>query len=424
MTALEPVSWADLPMPDLRRLTTSEDKIRHYPHDPLLVEGWASVCRLSGDVGAYRFAEQTGLMWLRPDLVFSGGVERVLHRTEQAGFVPLAARPASLSRQGVRAMWWWQLRRATVERLLLLDAVAALGPGLLVLYGHPHGAVAERLTELKGGNIPAARAAGSLRTVAGSPNRILTMVHTSDDGADVVRELAAFLNWPQREEFLQQAQARRGRPLAGRRAVAEAVAALYASYPLNAHRQGPDEGREARVERLATDVRQPGVASRWAAICDWAKRVPAISAWTEPRVSQGGGELEPPVEGGGRAAVVDGGTGGVQGVGEGVVQVLATDTTVGGDRSGGVGQDRIAGRAVLSTKDTVDGRGVVGGIAAAQPLRARAGQAVAGGVQSAGGDAVRAGGPDGGGRGGGDLVEAVVAAHDEGPGAAVGEDGG
>ncbi|MEV4339785.1 hypothetical protein [Streptomyces sp. NPDC049590] len=75
---------------------------------------------------------------------------------------------------------------AAVERVPLLDAMTALGPGLPVLYGYPYGTVAERLTQLKGGNVRAARAARPLRTVAGSPNRSLTMVHISDDGADVV----------------------------------------------------------------------------------------------------------------------------------------------------------------------------------------------------------------------------------------------
>jgi hypothetical protein len=79
-----------------------------------------------------------------------------------------------------------------------LDAVAELGPGLVALYRHPDGAPSRRLTRLKGGNDPSGRAADSLRSVAGSPNRLLTMVHTSDDPADVVRELAVFLPWRER----------------------------------------------------------------------------------------------------------------------------------------------------------------------------------------------------------------------------------
>jgi len=63
----------------------------------------------------------------------------------------------------------------------------------VVPYRHPDGDPARRLTLLKGGNDPAGRAPGSLRSAAASPNRLLATVHTSDDPADVARELAVFL---------------------------------------------------------------------------------------------------------------------------------------------------------------------------------------------------------------------------------------
>jgi hypothetical protein len=129
--------WAELELPDLATLTSSPDKHALYATDPLLVEGWASLRQLLGDVGAYDFVRQTALVWMRPDLLASGRVDVVLTRIEAEGFRPLAAVPAELDRAGVRALWWWDLKWATAERLILLDAVASLGPGLLVLYGHP-----------------------------------------------------------------------------------------------------------------------------------------------------------------------------------------------------------------------------------------------------------------------------------------------
>jgi len=52
----------------------------------------------------------------------------VAGRVEAAGFVAAGAAVVRLGRADVRALWWWQLKRATAERLLL-DAVAGLGPG-------------------------------------------------------------------------------------------------------------------------------------------------------------------------------------------------------------------------------------------------------------------------------------------------------
>jgi hypothetical protein len=69
-----------------------------------------------------------------------------------------------LDRCGLRSLVGYTARRATAERLWLLDAVAALGPGLLVLWadearlpGETPAAV--RMTRLKGANDPAARSA-------------------------------------------------------------------------------------------------------------------------------------------------------------------------------------------------------------------------------------------------------------------------
>lgn len=69
MTGEPRPSWADLSLPDLERLTDSADKRAHYLIDPSLAEGWASLRLLLGEQGAYDFANQTALMWMRPDLM-------------------------------------------------------------------------------------------------------------------------------------------------------------------------------------------------------------------------------------------------------------------------------------------------------------------------------------------------------------------
>ncbi len=136
---------------------------------------------------------------------------------EQAGLWLMAARPVQLGPGAVRVLWAYMLRWATAERLLLLDAVAALGPGLLVLWAHSTpGAVSTRMKALKGSNDPARRCEGPLRGVAGALNRVLTMLHTADDPADAVRELAVLCSWRERAQLVCEAAARLrgGRPVA------------------------------------------------------------------------------------------------------------------------------------------------------------------------------------------------------------------
>jgi hypothetical protein len=112
------------------------------------------------------------MAWLRPDVAAAGAIGEVAAPIDAAGFAAVGSVVVRLGRADVRAPWWWQLKRATAERLLLLDAVAGLGPSLVILYRHPDGHPARRLTGLKGGDDPAGRASDSLRSVAGSPNRL------------------------------------------------------------------------------------------------------------------------------------------------------------------------------------------------------------------------------------------------------------
>jgi len=81
----------------------------------------------------------------------------------------------------------------------------------VVLYADSTGGsmhAARRLAVVKGSNDPATRQTGTLRDVAGSPNRALTMVHAPDDSADVIRELEIFFTWNQRRALIAEASRR------------------------------------------------------------------------------------------------------------------------------------------------------------------------------------------------------------------------
>lgn len=271
-------AWGDMPEPPVGQLAGESEKASRRA-DPLVREGWATLVGVLGEGGALRFACEIGLLWLRPDIAVAGAAQDVVERVAADGFVPVGACVVRLDRGGVRALWWWQLNRATAERLLLLDAVVALGPGLLVLYRHPEGDPARRLTRLKGGNDPAGRPVDSLRSVAGSPNRLLTMVHTSDDPLDVVRELAVFLSWRERAELVASAWA--SSP-AGSPVLEARLAAMQAAYPECAPVSPLTSGRvpERRGEAFAAlvrDVAAPHVPQRCAAVSAWSRRVPLLN---------------------------------------------------------------------------------------------------------------------------------------------------
>lgn len=191
------------------RLTEVEGKDVVFAADIWAREGWASAALALGETEAQRFANLVAVTWLRPDALAAGSARRVLDAVRERGFRVLAARPVHLDAAGSRALWAYMFRWATVERLWLLDAVVALGPGLLVLWGDDTdnpGPASARLTAQKGNGAPARRDEQSLRGVAGAVNRVLTMVHTADEPADVIRELAIFCpSWQDRSLLIDEA---------------------------------------------------------------------------------------------------------------------------------------------------------------------------------------------------------------------------
>jgi nucleoside diphosphate kinase len=272
-------AWGDMPVPPLDLLTTDPGKRRQYTTDPLLREGWATLAGVLGEGAALRFASETAIAWLRPDAAATGSITDVAGRIEAAGFTAVGAAVVRLGRADVRALWWWQLKRATAERLLLLDAMVALGPGLVVLYRHPHGDPAQRLTLLKGGNDPAGRAPDSLRSVAGSPNRLLTMVHTTDDPADVARELAVFLPWRERAALVASAWAC-GSPASSPTVLDGPLAVVRSAYAGQAHGGAPVQAPQERGEAFAAllgDIAVGDVTRRWPAVAQWSRLVPLLA---------------------------------------------------------------------------------------------------------------------------------------------------
>ncbi|WP_018350471.1 nucleoside-diphosphate kinase [Longispora albida] len=258
----------DLPGPARWELLTQvPGKAACFAGDLYFREGWATLLEELGEEGAYRFAQSTATAWLRPDAFRSGAASRLLDAIAAAGFEAAAGRPVTVDRHGIRALWAYELGGATAERLMLLDGVVSLGPGLFILYRGPAAPIpaAARLTDLKGPNVPEGRPASSLRTVAGSPNRLLTMIHTGSDPADVVRELAVFAEHADRVALIRAAVS--GEP--------------WHPVPLPQHQPQPSPAvprplasREAERAALREALASPDPAHRWAAITEYAARVP------------------------------------------------------------------------------------------------------------------------------------------------------
>ncbi|MFB7763640.1 hypothetical protein [Streptomyces xiamenensis] len=272
--------------PRWEQLTAAAGKDEVMAADLFAREGWAALASRLGPGGAHDFAHRVALLWVRPDAFAAGGARPVIAAAGDHGLRVLAARPVRVDRAAVRALWAYMCRWATVERLWLLDAVAALGPGLLLLCADDRPVAgpepaAVRMTAAKGSNDPRRRAGGrSLRDAGGALNRVLTMVHTADEPADVVRELAVFFPWEQRGALIGEAAARLadGRP--GRwEEQARAVEAELPVLPMPR-------------EVAAAPIPDPAVLGRGTLAQRWAALVAASASW--PLLSERPGPISWP----------------------------------------------------------------------------------------------------------------------------------
>ncbi|MFE7664902.1 hypothetical protein [Streptomyces celluloflavus] len=277
-------AW-DLVGPRWARLTAVEGKDEVFAGDLFAREGWATLAGELGEEAAYAFAERVALMWIRPDAFASGAARRLVEAAGGAGFRVLAARPVRVDRCAVRALGAYMCRWATVERLWLLDALAALGPGLLVLWADEGDTQAGlsapvRMTEVRGVNAPDRRIAGCLREVAGSPNRVLTMVHSADEPADVVRELGILCSPGERRALVAEAAHRLADREPGRwedalRVVEEALPAMPVP-------QLPGDTRAAGPVREPDGLLRGSVTKRWSAVWEASHRWPLLAPESGP----------------------------------------------------------------------------------------------------------------------------------------------
>jgi hypothetical protein len=248
------------PLPDeraWRALSVLPRKRRDYAEDLHFRECWWDLHELHG-AGAPAALYPVALLSFKPDAVVGRRMTPTLDFLVTQGFVPVAVGEARLDRNAMRALWRWNWNRFRVDRLQLCTHHFAATGTLVVLLRWPgpdEGLPATvRLSNLKGGHNPATRPATSLRTAMRSTNRLFTFVHTADEPADIVRELAVFFDRDERRRLLAAAT---GVEPAGDLRLAERVRRLEAAHP--AH----DLDARAALARLA---RRPGGAPGAAAL--------------------------------------------------------------------------------------------------------------------------------------------------------------
>jgi hypothetical protein len=144
------------------------------------------------------------LMTFKPEAIPGRRMRPALDFLTAHGFTVAAAEPLRYTRHSMRELWRWDWDRYSIDRLALASVMYTAGDALLLLLRSEEGGEppALRLRALRGSAAVEEREPGSLRAVLEPPNDVLNFVHVADTSADVVRELAIFLDRAERRALL------------------------------------------------------------------------------------------------------------------------------------------------------------------------------------------------------------------------------
>lgn len=187
-------------------LSLLPEKIRRYWDEVFFREAWRDVCE-AADEQALPLVSEHAFILFKPDAFVGRAVLPALRHLEAQDFTAVAWETVFLDRHVTRWLWLYRFNVASIERVWLHDLINSAGPSLLVVLrderaGRDQVPATVRLTDYKGPSRPEHRRADQLRSILGVTDRLLNYMHTSDEPADLVRELGILLASDERRALI------------------------------------------------------------------------------------------------------------------------------------------------------------------------------------------------------------------------------
>lgn len=190
-------------------LSADPVKRDYYGDDPYFWEGWSSFVAAAGGTAAAHLAgtelRHVTFLVVKPEAVVGRKVGPILSFLAARGFRVVGAWPVTMGRHEVRSIWRYQFNALPVANIRVFEMM--VGGDDLFLVGVEHGlaggepSAPDLLSRSKGSSAdPTGR--GSLRDVLGRPALLVSYVHTPDEPADVLRELAVLVGPRQQRRIL------------------------------------------------------------------------------------------------------------------------------------------------------------------------------------------------------------------------------
>ena len=180
-------------------LSRFQDKLDLYATDTYFLESWEDFLA-AVDHQPLSLLSRFAAVTLKPDAVVGRTLKPTMEWLSDQGFTIVAAQLVEFERHITRGIWHYSWNVASRDRKDVVDLLLPATPSLfLALHGPDDAAL--WLSENKGPANPKYRQPGQLRHGLGSFSTLLNFVHTSDEPADFVRELAVYFPAPIRQQI-------------------------------------------------------------------------------------------------------------------------------------------------------------------------------------------------------------------------------
>lgn len=190
---------ADLDLPvALEILCEDPVKRERYANDSFFEAGLRAYHR--SDTAFDLLVGRSAVVVFTPGCLAAGQLGAGLETLRVAGYEPVYARLFRFSQREVTDVWRYQLDTFTPERWKLIVGVLLAGPSLLLVLRRRRvdatgadGSACAHVKALKGPSDPVLARPDQLRRALGGMNKIINLVHSSEEPADALRESAILL---------------------------------------------------------------------------------------------------------------------------------------------------------------------------------------------------------------------------------------
>nr|WP_315463268.1 nucleoside-diphosphate kinase [uncultured Rhodoferax sp.] len=190
------------PMP--RGLTVMPEKEALYATDAYFWEGWEDLVEVAQE-SALAVLQTHSFILVRPDAIVSRKIEPILEWLRLNDYSVVGAAALQTDRHQVRSLWQFQWNAALPERKAACDILMGAGPSLMLLIRTASGedeVATHRFAKQKGPADPKVSQQGGLRASLGHKSIMLSLIHSPDEPADLIREIGILLPEKTRKSFL------------------------------------------------------------------------------------------------------------------------------------------------------------------------------------------------------------------------------